>query len=373
MFEIEFDDPKPAANILVVGVGGSGGNAVNYMAAQKLKGAVLAAVNTDVQDLDSSRADHRLLIGEKVTRGLGTGGDPELGRQAAEASAEDIKALLEGYDMVFVTCGMGGGTGTGAGPVVAKIAKELGLLVVAVVTKPFSFEGRERMEKAKAGLAEMSKHVDSLIVISNDKLLRETQGVPITEAFRMADDILYKAVRAIVDIIQNPGYVNRDFADVRRVMENRGMALIGVAEARGDNRAVEAVRKAVSIPLLDEVETIEGAKAVLVNITTSPNPEEQIKSDEIQAITDAIQETVSRRGEGNVEIFLGISVSEEVGDSVRVAVIATGLDARRRRYTRGSRSLRPREGRRPVQTLFEDYQFNREYEEPGWGGTGSLA
>ncbi len=372
MIEIEYEGVNPAAKIVVVGVGGSGCNAVNHMARRQLEGAVLAAVNTDIQDLDSSAAHQKVLIGEEVTRGLGTGGDPELGRQAAEASVEDIRKLLQGYDMAFITCGLGGGTGTGAGPVVARIAKEMGLLVVCVVTKPFSFEGRPRMEKAKKGLEEFRSSCDALIVISNDKLLEQAQDVPITEAFSLADEILYQAVQSIVDIIQRSGYMNRDFADIRAVMKDGGLALIGVGEASGESRAAEAAKKAVRVSLLDEAETIEGARAVLVNIMSSREAEYQVRNDEIQEVMKVIRETASGRGGEDVEIFLAISFVPELGDRLRVAVVATGLDRRRRRYVRRVRNQYP-QAQPPVQSLFNDYTYSRREEETDWGGPGSLA
>ncbi len=374
MIEIEYGDVSPAAKILVVGVGGSGGNAVNHMARQNLEGAVLAAVNTDAQHLEVSAAHYKLLIGEQVTNGLGTGGDPEKGRQAAEASEEEIKELLQGFDMAFVTCGLGGGTGTGAGPVVAKIAKEMGLLVVGVVTKPFPFEGRKRMEKAKKGLERMREACDSIIVISNQKLLEQAQGVPISEAFRLADDVLYQAVHSIVSVIQRPGVVNRDFSDIKSVMEDGGLALIGVGEASGENRAVEAARKATRVPLLDEAETIEGAKSVLVSVMTSPEKELQATSSELNAIMETIRQAVSGSTAEDPEIFMGISMLPELEDRIRVAVIATGLDRRRYRgRVRRPATARPvqKSADSPLKELFQDYNFTRE--EPDWGGTGSLA
>ena len=256
------------ATIKVVGCGGGGTNAVNRMVEAKLKGVDFIAVNTDSQALTASHADHTLQIGEKLTKGLGAGAVPEIGKRAAEESREELAQLLKGADLVFVTAGMGGGTGTGAAPVVADIARELGCLTIAVVTKPFQFEGKQRMRNAEMGINELKQYVDTLVVIPNDRLLQVvSKGTSMLEAFRVADDVLRQGIQGISDLIALPATINLDFADVKTVMESGGMAHIGIGSAKGENRMVQAAKNAISSPLLET--KIDGARAVLINITGS--------------------------------------------------------------------------------------------------------
>ena len=255
----------PICNIKVVGVGGGGNNAVNRMVNAGISSAEFVAVNTDKQALLMSKAKHRIQIGEKLTRGLGAGADPEVGSKAAEESKEIIQQMLEGTDLCFITAGMGGGTGTGAAPVIASIAKQLGILTIAVVTKPFSFEGRRRMENAEKGIKELKSSVDTLVVIPNDKLLKIVpKGTPIVEAFRTADDVLRQGIQGISDLIVTPSLINLDFADVKTTIKNKGLAHMGLGKGKGENRTIEAVRQAVSSPLLET--TIEGATGIILNI-----------------------------------------------------------------------------------------------------------
>ncbi|MGH7895974.1 MAG: cell division protein FtsZ, partial [Candidatus Binatia bacterium] len=268
---IEYVEPSEGARIKVVGVGGGGGNAVNTMIAAGLPGVDFIAANTDAQALRANLATVKLQLGEKLTRGLGAGGKPVVGRQAAEEDIERIRQYVEGADMVFVTAGMGGGTGTGAAPIVARIAKEVGALTVGVVTKPFTFEGRQRSKQAEEGLRELKANVDTLIAIPNQRLLSVAgRNSSILETFRKADDVLLQAVRGIADLITVHGLINLDFADVRAIMSEMGMAMMGAAVASGENRAVEAAQRAISSPLLEDVK-IEGARGVLINITGGPD------------------------------------------------------------------------------------------------------
>ena len=255
----------PVANIKVIGIGGGGNNAVNRMINANITSASYVAINTDKQDLLMSNADQRLQIGEKITRGLGAGAEPDVGLKAAEESKASISEILKDTDLVFITAGMGGGTGTGAAPVVAQLAKEMGILTIAVVTKPFSFEGRRRIENAERGLENLKKYVDTLVVIPNDKLFHLVpNGTPVVEAFRYADDVLRQGIQGISDLIVTPGLINLDFADVRSVMKNKGLAHMGIGHGKGENKTIEAVRQAVSSPLLET--TIEGATGVLLNV-----------------------------------------------------------------------------------------------------------
>ena len=266
MFEFG-DETKRSANIKVVGVGGGGGNAVNTMISAGLKGVEFIAANTDLQALEKSLAGHRVQIGSQLTRGLGAGANPTVGRQAAQEDMDSIRDVLTGADMVFVTCGLGGGTGTGAAPVIAQLAKELGALTVAVVTKPFVFEGRQRMRQAEKGLDELRGCVDTIITIPNQRLLGVIdKRTPFKQAFSIVDDVLRQAVQGISDVIMMNGYINLDFADVKTVMSSMGRAVMGTGVAGGESRAVEAAQKAISSPLLEEG-TIDGAKGVLINIT----------------------------------------------------------------------------------------------------------
>lgn len=305
------------AAIKVIGVGGAGGNAVNRMISEDVKGVEFIAVNTDVQALDSSDAETKIQLGPKLTRGLGAGSNPEIGQKAAEESEESIAESLKGADMIFVTAGMGGGTGTGAAPIIAKAAKDQGALTVGVVTRPFSFEGPKRAKNAAEGIAEMKQHVDTLVIISNNRLLEIVdKKTPMLEAFHEADNVLRQGVQGISDLITSPGYVNLDFADVKTVMQNQGSALMGIGSATGENRTAEATKKAISSPLLEV--SIDGAGQVLLNITGGPD----LSLFEAQDASDI----VSQAATSDVNIIFGTSINENLGDEVVVTVIATGID-----------------------------------------------
>ena len=305
------------AQLKVVGVGGAGNNAVNRMIQYGIRGVEFISVNTDKQALYLSHANQKIQIGEKVTKGLGAGADPEVGRKAAEESKEAISEALKGADLVFITAGMGGGTGTGAAPVVAECAKELGILTVGVVTKPFSFEGRVRMNNAVNGITNLKANVDTLISIPNDRLLDSVGKVSLTEAFRIADDVLRQGVQGISDLIAVPAMMNLDFADVRTIMRERGMAHMGIGMATGDKRAAEAARQAVVSPLLET--TINGAKGVLLNITGGAD----LGIQELSEAASIIQEYA----DPEANIIMGAGIDEDMGDGVRITVIATGFDA----------------------------------------------
>jgi len=310
------------AVIKVVGVGGGGTNAVNRMVDAGLTGCEFIAVNTDAQALMMSEADMKLHIGSSGTRGLGAGADPAVGLAAAQESRDELKEALKGADMVFVTAGEGGGTGTGAAPIVAELSREIGALTVGVVTKPFVFEGRRRSQQAEMGIDTLRDRVDTLIVIENDRLLQVVEKkTSVVEAFRMADDILRQGVQGITDLITVPGLVNLDFADVRTIMREAGSALMGIGEAVGENRAAEAARAAVSSPLLET--SIEGATGILLNITGGPD----IGLFEVNEAA----EVVTSAADQNANVIFGAVIDDAAGDAVRVTVIATGFGAQRRR------------------------------------------
>jgi cell division protein FtsZ len=316
---IEFVDASGGARIKVVGVGGGGGNAVNTMIASGLPGVDFIAANTDAQALRANLAPIKMQLGEKLTRGLGAGGNPEVGRRAAEEDTERLREVLGGADMIFVTAGMGGGTGTGAAPVIAKVAKELEILTVGVVTKPFVFEGKRRMKQADDGMAELKANVDTLIAIPNQRLLSVAgRNASILETFKKADDVLLQAVRGISDLITVHGLINLDFADVRTIMSEMGMAMMGAAIAQGENRAVEAAQKAISSPLLEDV-SIQGARGVLINITGGPD----LSLHEVNEAATLIQEEADE----DANIIFGAVIDESMGDEVRITVIATGFGA----------------------------------------------
>jgi cell division protein FtsZ len=305
------------ARIKVIGVGGGGGNAVNTMIAAGLPGVDFLAANTDAQALRTNLATLKLQLGEKLTRGLGAGGNPEVGKRAALEDVERLSEHLDGADMIFVTAGMGGGTGTGAAPVVARVAKELGCLTVGVVTKPFVFEGRRRAKQAEEGLRELKASVDTLITIPNQRLLSVAgRNTPIVDTFKKADDVLLQAVRGIADLITVHGLINLDFADVRAIMAEMGMAMMGAAIASGENRAAEAAQKAISSPLLEEI-AIKGARGVLINITGGPD----LTLHEVNEAASLIQEEADEEA----NIIFGAVVDESMGDEVRITVIATGF------------------------------------------------
>jgi cell division protein FtsZ len=326
------------AVIKVVGVGGGGTNAVSRMVESGLSGVEFIAVNTDAQALLMSDADVKIHIGSAATRGLGAGADPAVGEAAAQESRDELKEALKGSDMVFVTAGEGGGTGTGAAPIVAQLAKEeLGALTVGVVTRPFSFEGRRRAEQAQRGIGNLSDHVDTLIVIENDRLLQVVEKrTSIVEAFRMADDILRQGVQGITDLITVPGLVNLDFADVRTIMRDAGSALMGIGVASGENRAAEAARTAVSSPLLEA--SIEGATGILLNVTGGPN----IGLFEVNEAA----EVVTGAADQNANVIFGAVLDDSIADEVRVTVIATGFGPQRRRRRRDEPTTVPEPRRR---------------------------
>ncbi len=301
----------------VVGIGGAGGNAVNRMIGAGLAGVEFISVNTDAQALDVCKAEQKVQIGSGLTKGLGAGANPEIGRRAAEDDRDIIHEVMTGADMVFVTCGMGGGTGTGAAPIVAEIAKHQGSLTVAVVTKPFQFEGPKRMKRAEEGIKQLKERVDTLIVIPNQRLLAiTTEKTPLTDAFKIADDILLRATRGISDLITIPGLINLDFADVRTVMMEMGDALMGTGEASGENRAVEAATQAISSPLLEEV-SIDGATGLLVNISGGPGMT-------LREVSEATEVIIQAAG-NEANVIFGAVIEDRVGESIRVTVIATGL------------------------------------------------
>lgn len=311
------DEQAQPTNIKVVGVGGGGGNAVNRMIASGLKKVTFAALNTDVQALQRSNAQIRLPIGKEITGGLGAGGIPDMGEQAAEESREEIKNLLEGTDMVFITAGMGGGTGTGAAPVVADIARSLDILTVAVVTTPFAFEGRKKLQFANEGIEKLRKNVDTLILIPNQYLLKVAENnTPIKQAFLMADDVLRQGVQGISELITEPGEINIDFADVRTVMKGRGDAIMGIGIGEGANRAIDAARQAINNPLLENAR-IDGAKNVLVNITAS----DSLTLAEYQDVVEMITENCDK----DALIIAGQAYNSDLGDKVKVTVVATGF------------------------------------------------
>jgi cell division protein FtsZ len=331
------------AVIKVVGIGGGGSNAVNRMVDCGVAGVDFIAMNTDIQVLNASVADEKLQLGESLTKGLGAGGDPEVGRGSAEESKQEIKKLLEGSDMVFVTAGMGGGTGTGAAPVVAEIARELGALTIAVVTKPFSFEGPRRMRSSEEGVSALRDKVDTIIVIPNDRLLTVTEKKStLMEAFRTADDVLRQGVQGISDIITVPGMINVDFADVKAIMQDAGSALMGIGRATGEHRAIEAANAAISSPFLDS--NIEGATGMLLNISGGPD----MTLAEVYEAADVIYKAADER---DANIILGMVINERFEGSIQVTLLATGWDGAR--TTPSPERMASRE-RVPVRSIGEE-------------------
>ncbi len=303
------------AEIKVAGVGGAGGNTISRMTQVGIVGAESIAVNTDAQDLLYTDADEKLLIGREITQGLGAGAEPEIGEEAAEESKQDIKEKLEGSDMVFVTCGLGGGTGTGAAPIVAETAQKLGALTVGIVTLPFTMEGKQRRSNARRGLERLENAVDTLIVIPNDKLLEIVPDVSVTTAFKVADEILVNAVKGIAELVTKPGLVNLDFADIKAVMKSGGLAMIGMGESDTENRSLEAVEKALTNPLLDV--DIEGADGALINVTGGPDS----TISEAQEIVEAVSNKLS----DEAKVIWGSQIVEELGESIRTMLIVTGV------------------------------------------------
>jgi len=365
----EFDDSMDRnARMKVVGVGGAGGNAVNRMIDEKLEGVEFIAANTDLQALKNSNSHIKIQIGKQLTRGLGAGARPEIGRQAISESEDEIKSALQGADLVFVTAGMGGGTGTGAAPVIGRMAREMGALCIAIVTRPFHFEGKKRMRHAEMGLRELRRAVDTMIVVPNERLLAVVgKDTTFREALKKADEVLLHATQGISDLISVTGDVNVDFADVRTVMSNRGAALMGTGRASGDDRAVDAAQQAICSPLLDNV-SINGATGVLVNITGGPD----MTIDEVSTINSIIQEAAGEEG----EMIFGVVHEADLEASLRVTVIATGfgepveddeplpVEAR----TGVENVVEVPTSRVVIGSSFEDLQGPRLVEEPGTGG-----
>jgi len=316
MFEVG-DQNGNNATIKVIGLGGGGGNAIEHMMSENIEGVEFVCANTDAQALNRSNAETVIQLGEAITKGLGAGADPDMGRQAAEEDREKIREALANTDMVFLTAGMGGGTGTGAAPVVAEIAKEMGILTVAVVTKPFSFEGRKRMEVADQGIRSLAKFVDSLITIPNNKLLSVLgKNITLLNAFKAANNVLLGAVKGIADLITRPGLINVDFADVRTVMSEMGMAMMGTGESTGENRAREAAQSAIASPLLEDVD-FTGARGVLVNITAGMD----MSIGEFEAVGDAIKSFASEQA----TVVVGTVIDPEMSDELKVTVVVTGI------------------------------------------------
>ncbi len=353
MFDLQMDQ---IAKIKVIGVGGGGCNAVNRMIESGVKGVEFIVANTDLQVLNVSKAENKLQIGQDITNGLGAGANPEVGREAAVESKNDIAEALKGADMVFVTCGMGGGTGTGAAPVIAEIAQNLGALTVGIVTKPFRFEGKRRMEQAVLGIDELRKHVDTLIVIPNDKL-RDIidKSTPMVDAFKEVDNVLHRGVQSISDLIAVSGLVNLDFADVKAVMEKRGNALIGIGLGVGENRAIEAAKQAVSSPLLET--SISGATDAIINVTGG-------NSLTLFEAEDAA-EIVRQSANTDINIIFGAVINENLNDEVIVTVIATGFEDENPTYgeTDSSRDVSSRSSRNDDDSDFDIPSFLRDRDE----------
>ena len=304
------------ANIKVFGIGGGGSNAVNRMVADGVKGVTFYIANTDVQVMKNSDCENKIVLGRETTKGLGAGGNPEVGRKAAEETENEIREAIKGSDMVFLTAGLGGGTGTGAAPLFAKVAKEEGALTIGIVTKPFTFEGRKRERNAMSGLSELQKYTDSLIIVSNNNLLDVIGCRPIEEAFQAADNVLRQGVQTISDLIAVPALVNLDFADVRSVMQNQGAALIGIGMADGEDKAVNAAEKAIQSPLLEA--QINGAKSAIINITGG----DKVSLYDAQSAVAVIQDAAG----GEIDTIFGIAINEQLGDAIIVTVIATGFE-----------------------------------------------
>lgn len=322
MFDFEMDDMNQYANVKVIGVGGGGNNAINRMIDEQLKGVEFIAINTDKQALVGSKADVKLQIGEKLTRGLGAGANPQVGERAAEENRNEVQEVLDGADMIFVTAGMGGGTGTGAAPVIAEIAREMGILTVGVVTKPFAFEGAQRSKQAEVGIKNLQDRVDTLITIPNDRLLQiSDRNTTIVEAFMMADEVLKLGIQGISDLIAIPSLINLDFADVETIMSNQGIAHMGVGFAAGEERAKVAAKNAISSPLLET--SIEGANSVLLNITGG----EDLGIFEANEAADLIKTAV----DPDANIIFGAGIDKSLGDEVKITVIATGFDVEKQK------------------------------------------
>ena len=372
MFELE-ENVNIGANIKVVGVGGGGSNAVGTMIESGIAGVEFVVANTDIQALNSSKAGQKIQLGADLTKGLGAGANPDVGRRSAIESYNQIVDQLKGADMVFVTAGMGGGTGTGGAPIVAKIARELGALTIGVVTKPFMFEGRKRGKHAESGLAELKENVDALVVIPNQKLLTiATEKTPLLETFKKADEVLHQAVKGISDLINIRGLINLDFADIRTVMQNKGLALMGTGFATGENRAIEAATQAISSPLLENVK-INGATGIIINVTGGPDLSLFEVNEAAQLIIEAASE--------DAEVIFGAVIDQHLTDEVRVTVIATGFhhDEKREGITpmasmqnflqqpQGQMLAQPQyqqQYQQPIQPQFQQPQYQQQYQQP---------
>lgn len=346
----EFIPGENFAQIKVIGVGGGGGNAVNRMIAEGLGGVDFISVNTDNQALMLSRAKTRVRIGDKLTRGLGAGGNPEIGRKAAEESADELYEVLRGADMIFIACGMGGGTGTGASPVIAQIAKELGALTIGVVTRPFTFEGARRQQSAEAGIEALKSQVDTLIVIPNDRLLQiADKRASLQQAFSLADDVLRQGIQGISELITVPALINLDFADVRTIMSEGGAALMAVGRAEGDDRARRAADAAISSALLDV--TIDGARGILFNITGGPD----LSLFEVNEAAALIKESAHPE----VNLIFGAQIDESMGDEVRITVIATGFEQSRVARKMEQPAFRPQQQQPTTRSTGQNYQSSQ--------------
>ena len=363
-------EEHPAASIKVVGCGGGGGNALNRMIDYGLSGVDFIAINTDVQALHTSKAPTMIQIGEKLTKGLGAGATPEIGKKAAEESREEIAGALKGADMVFVTAGMGGGTGTGAAPVVAEIAHDMGILTIAVVTKPFAFEGKSRMRKAEMGIDELKQRVDTLVVIPNEKLMQVCpKGTSFKAAFMFADDVLRQGIQGISDLISQTGIINLDFADVKAVMESGGLAHLGIGVGKGEKAMVDAAQNAIASPMLET--TIDGARAVLINVTCNPDCS-------IVDINDAV-EMITAAADSEANIIFGASLDDTLQDEVHITVIATGFE--KEPFPPRSSSIErpatlPSQAPYVPQSFGSAYQQNRGYSfgrvDSGYGGASAF-
>jgi cell division protein FtsZ len=342
LFDLE--PMEQVAKIKVIGLGGGGGNAVNRMMEAKFTGVEFIVANTDIQALRASGVPVKVQLGAKLTQGLGAGSNPEVGRDAAQENPEEIRRLIEGADMVFITAGLGGGTGTGSAPVVAQLARDLGILTVAVVTKPFVFEGRKRMLQAEAGIEALRNVVDTLITIPNQRLLAVVdRGTPLTEAFRVADTVLQQAVQGISDLILVPGLINLDFADVRTIMSGMGIAMMGTGVGRGENRALDAAQKAVASPLLDDT-SIEGARGILINFTGGPD----LSIHEVEEAARIVQQAAHEEA----NIIVGAVIDNNIHDEIRMTVIATGYTERKDALTLGGKVVDLPRGAKPVASPF---------------------
>ena len=341
------------ARIKVFGVGGAGCNAVNRMVNDGVRGVDFYVCNTDIQTLNQSKCPNKLVLGKQLTKGLGAGGNPEVGAKAAMESLEDIKKAISGADMVFITCGMGGGTGTGAAPIFAKVARDLGCLIVGIVTKPFDFEGRKRMDQANIGIEQIKQYVDSLIIVSNNQVLSVIGKIPMQDAFKEADNILRQGVQTITDLIAVPAFINLDFADIKTVMSGKGTALIGIGMAQGENRAKEAASRAIKSPLLEA--NIKGAKSAIINVTGGPN----ISLTDSSVAVDYIKEAAGN----DIDIIYGVAINESLGESIIVTVIATGFDMSNTKFASSNKSLmfdKPLMGDKTVITSDETQDTNEE-------------